>query len=117
MKEIKLPILWRSSDAEYDDSIDFDGINLILSQGAIQIIQEAVGALSQIEQAVSMRLDIGDIQFYNEENEDDPNQWTHETEYRYDFFEIIVYDTGACYPIMQSKYNASNQIEFESFTI
>ncbi|NET30671.1 MAG: hypothetical protein F6K19_01535 [Cyanothece sp. SIO1E1] len=122
MKTINLNIGWKSSDAEYDDNIDFIGVRLVFSPEDIKRIEELQKLVHDNKDVIMLTANIGDFQFIKDEDIDyaeeatEDTVFTQESEYRHSSFELKIFKSNI-YPAMQSKYNASNEIEFEAFWI
>lgn len=119
---IDLNISYKSSDAEYDDNIDFVGIRLKLKKKELIRIKTIQSFMQDNPDVIMITLSLGEFLYIKDENIDsvsevsDSTEFTNESEYRHHGLELKIF-RERIYPALQSKHNASNEIEFESFEL
>lgn len=98
--------------ASYDDDIDFEAVELTLSDDEVGAIEKAIEFMDSNNHINSVSVNAFNIKFYNEDDE-----LTDKTEYRFDIAYVNVYRSGACYLKMINKWDSNNQVETKSFSI
>ena len=110
MKTPVLSLEFRSSDAWEDDSIDFDSMELALSDDELASIKAAIDFMTKTPKVPAVYVSVDRIKFFCEGKE-------VTTDYYFNLSDVKVFKSGNCYLCLQHKHNASNTVEFNGFTI
>lgn len=116
MKTPVLSLEFRSSDAWEDDDINFDSMELTLSDDELDSIKAAINFMDKTPKVPAVYVSVDRIRFFCEDLD---NKICKEvsTDYYFNLSDVKVFKSGNCYLCLQHKHNASNTIEFYGFTI